>query len=346
MGEPEPSGPQESPIKAQLLRECAAMARHALASGLEVPPALMQQLEATNRPGAGAATSSAADLGAAAEAANGDEVAQLTRAHTQLAQIVAPATPLTIVLLEDESLRKGLWSFLGPVPLVRRLMLAGMLCLVVVVVTSLSPQVNTETVAEGLLESSGPVLLLNVVFLLAASGLGASFAGLFRANRFVKAGTYNPAHDSSYWILLALGVIAGLILAELVPLGEAGRSPALGKPTLAMVGGFSAQVVYRMLNRLVETVETLVRGRDTDLVEARALAARVRYQQQLIEGRSRLAANLMQLRQQVGGKADADAILSSLDRILQQVAPADLAFPAQPEGGHVKPSGTPPGTSH
>jgi hypothetical protein len=45
--------------------------------------------------------------------------------------------------------------------------------------------------------------------------------------------------------------------AALIPMGDAGE---LSKPLLALLGGFSASVLYRILERLVQTVESLVRG--------------------------------------------------------------------------------------
>jgi hypothetical protein len=44
----------------------------------------------------------------------------------------------------------------------------------------------------------------------------------------------------------------------------------LAKPTLAMLGGFSSVVVYRILLRFVSIVESLIRGEKRDLVDTQA----------------------------------------------------------------------------
>jgi hypothetical protein len=52
--------------------------------------------------------------------------------------------------------------------------------------------------------------------------------------------------------------MAGLILASLIPLDPAALN-GLGKPTLSLLGGFSASLVYRILNLLVGMVEDIVK---------------------------------------------------------------------------------------
>jgi hypothetical protein len=67
---------------------------------------------------------------------------------------------------------------------------------------------------------------------------------------------------------IGLGIIAGLVLSQMIPIGpgpetgDAATAPAssasvFGKPLLSLLGGFSATLVYTILQRLVETVESL-----------------------------------------------------------------------------------------
>ncbi len=104
-----------SEVRKQVLQECEAMARHALASGLKVPGALIQVVEDARD------TSPDAQMPA---------TTSLSRTHGRLAMIVAPATPRTILLLAVETEKSGVFMFLGRVPLVRRMMLAALLFLV------------------------------------------------------------------------------------------------------------------------------------------------------------------------------------------------------------------------
>ena len=117
-------------------------------------------------------------------------------------------------------------------------------------------------------ESNGIPLLLNLLFLLTAAGLGACFAALFQANRYIADCTFDTKFESSYWIRLILGLMAGLILSQMIPLSEGSNAIAVTKPTLAMLGGFSAAVVYRIMHRLVEAVESLVKGETRDIAAA------------------------------------------------------------------------------
>jgi len=116
-----------------------------------------------------------------------------------------------------------------------------------------------------------------------------------------------------------------VILAELVPFDD--PTAKLTKPTLAMIGGFSAVAVYHVLNRLVETVEALVRGGADERIKSQELASRIRYDRQLAQGRTKLAADLVRLQAQLGDDADPAAIASKLNQIIDSILPSDLATP-------------------
>jgi len=157
----------------------------------------------------------------------------------------------------------------------------------------LSDQVNTANIGQEWLVLSGHVLLYNLLFLIAAAGLGASFQALFQANRYVVAGTFDPKYESSYWIRFVLGLIAGLLLAELVPLQTEGALETggmiggFGNPALAMLGGFSSAVIYRVIHRLITAVESLVRGETRDIIASREQAEKARAGEEI--GRNRLS---------------------------------------------------------
>ena len=71
---------------------------------------------------------------------------------------------------------------------------------------------------------------------------------------------YDPRFDSTYWSALILGVIAGGFISELLyevlfllDESESAKSVAastvvnMGKHALALLGGFSANMVYKVL---------------------------------------------------------------------------------------------------
>jgi hypothetical protein len=94
----------------------------------------------------------------------GDNGRELAKIHAQLSAIVKPATPRTILLLATESAKDRLLSFLGPVRLIRGMAAVAIACLIGFIAISLSRDVNTATLAEGIFESSGSELLQNLLF--------------------------------------------------------------------------------------------------------------------------------------------------------------------------------------
>lgn len=120
-------------------------------------------------------------------------------------------------------------------------------------------------------------LLVQEAFLLSAAALGASFSALFKANSYVKDASFEPRYITTYWIRFVLGVIAGFILAMMIPLDNFVQAtgtvantaePNMGAfafggmlhPLLALLGGYSASLVYRILDRLVIGLETIFKG--------------------------------------------------------------------------------------
>ncbi|HEX2058014.1 MAG TPA: hypothetical protein VHI71_06555 [Actinomycetota bacterium] len=218
----------------EVAESCHAMARHALATGRAIPEWTVELL---------AGVESGSDAAA-------ERLPDLVRAHGELAAIVAPARPEALLLLERERRRGGILRSLGPVRLVRQLIVASVLFLAAFVASSLSPYVDDA--GGDIFATSGYALLANQLFLLSAAGVGACFAALFRVNRYLTEGTYDPRYDASYWIRFLLGLIAGVVLAALIPVeGEFTR------PLLALGGGFAAPVVYRILTRIVEGLESV-----------------------------------------------------------------------------------------
>lgn len=293
-------------VRTQLVAECGAMASYSFACGLPVPAGVVVAIAESSANGAadGQTNVSGADL------------ERMARAHRVLSQVVAPATPRTLRLLEDEQRRGGRWRFLGPVPLVRQMMAASFVFLLVFAVTALSPQVNRSS--GDIFQSSGSRLLVNEVFLLCAAGMGASFAALFRANRYVAEGTYDPKFETSYWVRFVLGLTAGMVLAALIPVE---KGATYSRPLLALLGGFSASVVYVILDRLVGTLESLVRG-NGDASSAPATALRV--EQHATQERARLAGALLQLRERAAAGLSSDLIQSELARILEETVVSDF----------------------
>ncbi len=293
-----------------LILECDAMMKYGLSNGLEISHSDAGSFE---------------KLQADRAAIEPDQlVRQLAAIHKSLAKSVYPATPRSIVLLSQEQARAPLFYFLGPVPLVRRLSAIAIFFLCVLIVVSLNKDVNVDNINLGLLNGNNNILFVNQVFLLSCAGLGASFAALFKANGFIANATYSPRYDSSYWSRIILGLIAGIILVELLPssLFSEGSMRSFGKPALAMLGGFSANVVYRVLQRLVESLETLVKGSGISRNEQQQALIHVKASEQRTELSASTANKLVGLLKDLDG-LDGAEVKSRISGFVEELLPSD-----------------------
>lgn len=316
--------------------ECEAMAKYALSSGLKVPGTILRRLRTLQL-----------SIDSGDVDGSGELMCRLGECHHQLSHLVAPATPRTILLLDSEAGQKSVLRFLGPLPLVRQMMVTALLSLIALIVITLSPNVNGSDHNSNILLGSGLTLLLNELFLLSAAAMGASFSALFIANRYIQEGTFDPRYNVSYWMRFVLGLIAGFILATLIDVDAfqasakgSGETTPFARPLLAMLGGFSASVVYRILNRLAESVESIFRGDLRDQVRNGIQSERAKLKIESEQNRSRLAYRLMSLQQKSGSVESVSALQDEINTLLQdllgenapdtEAAPAVKTSPAAP----------------
>lgn len=320
-------------LRRQILRECEEMAEYAFASGMRVPPGVMQVVETAVQ------ASRESDSGDAPYDPTGQEIARLTAVHEQLAKVVAPATPRALVILADHRKEAGFFGPLFPVPFIRRMMVTAGLSLLAFIVLASTPGIDGEAVIAA---KGGLAVLGNICFLVTAAALGASFSGLVQASTYISNRTWDPQYEITYWIKFIVGLMAGLMLCMLIDLdlgsgtigttgaaaedgsgvvGIADTAAAFSEPLLALLGGFSASAVYRILDRLVETVESLVRGSAREAISAAEEQARIRAQAQAEQLRLRMAADLLTLQQQMGAGGDPAAMRRQLDTLVGTMIP-------------------------
>jgi hypothetical protein len=170
-----------SALEVQLLDELSAMSTYALGTGARMPDSVVSVVMQVQ--GVGDAPLDSATLVA------------VENAHESLSRALAPATPQALNLFDNEAHRVRRFSWLpslGPVALVRQLTLVGVLFLIGFILLGLSSSVSRTS--GGILDSSGTTLLVNLLFVLCASGLGAVFAALFRINQYIARRTYDPIY--------------------------------------------------------------------------------------------------------------------------------------------------------
>lgn len=319
-------------VRSRLVDECEAMARHALGSG-KAPPAWV--LEAIERARAETDRRASVILQTIKEPQNGGAsgpdrprptptpgpsggLDELVRAHTTLSRIVSPATPRGLLLL-SRGHREGRLKALGPVRLIRQMLVVVIVMLVMFVVLAISPDVNSTS--GDIFKSSGIPLLFNELFYIAAGGLGAAFYALFTAYRYIAEGTYDTKYESSYWIRFILGLIAGVLLPSLIPISSNGSASSVRRPLLALLGGFSAALLYRILQRFVQTVEALAEGDSRPADMAKAEAATARAVAQVGEDRLVLVGDLVRLRDGLATGESPAHLKASIDKLLSELVP-------------------------
>lgn len=220
--------------------------------------------------------------------------------HGSLSELVKPATPES---LEASAPRKG-WARVKW-PRVTDILIVTTFVAV------------AAFAAGALLKGSWP----NAAQLayLGAALLGASFSGLFTAYKFVQSRTFDPAQGSSYMVRVVLGTVSGLILANigssLIGAQTSGALSALGPGTLALVGGYSADAVNLILQRIADTLVTTVRGNTDDALKAKQAQLEVESKSTDFEQRHATVVALSDLLK----NATDDKLKNSLQTLMSQV---------------------------
>ncbi len=314
-----------------LYEECNVMAVHALGCGMDVPSNVTEKL---------AEYSSMLDQSQVSDTSSADAttyhynltsgnyiaiIKGLTKIHNVLAKIVAPANPYSLVLLKRERNMKSIFSFMGSVKLIRYLMLAAIFFLVGFIYLSMSEDINAVNLSEGIFKLSGEVLLAVLLFLIFAAGLGASFAALFRANTYVVAGTYDPKFEATYWANVVLGVIAGLLIATLVPFESDKGHMDFGAPLLALLGGFSATVVYNILSKIVDSLGAIFATNDKQSA-AEKLYALAKSEMSETTLKQQYAKQLIEIQKKISVLPDSDDAQKLLNKLTEDILPSDSNF--------------------
>ncbi|HEY8219087.1 MAG TPA: hypothetical protein VIF86_03210 [Methylobacter sp.] len=305
-------------LRKQIYMESKSMAGYALKKGKPVPVSAIKNIEAFEDH-----SSIGDEKSHSPQIRKEIDITDLVDTHALLVSLIDPATPQTILLLEREQETGKMLRFLGPVSLIRQLMVAAVISLFIFITLLASPFINGDTLAEDVLSAEGIEQLTRLIFYVSAAGLGASFSALYIANDYISKGTFDPCHQSSYWIRFSLGIIAGLLLALLISeksiQSDGLVSNGVIRPLLAILGGFSADLLHTFLDRIVETFKSLFEGSTQNMVDAKTQEARVKLAGLEIDGRMKLAQHLMLMQQQIGTETDPELVKQQLNEILQNL---------------------------
>lgn len=310
---PTPSVPT---LKEQLVRESCAMVRRLVTNGVRVPPSVIQATD---------------EFETALNHKHPIDMTALAGTHERLSRLVAPARPGTLYLLDLRFHQQGKEpSSLGPISLVRTLVRVAMVCVAVFIVLSVMAVIEANPRLEIFAGLAVIEVILERIFWLSAAGIGASFAMLFQLNDEISARTFDPDQTASYWVKFFLGLVAGFILVALVPIDSTPDTgaEALGPPTIALLGGFSASAVYRILTRMVEALESVFTGGPREQAAAAEKAASTRAAEESSQARMAVAGQLVEIQQQLAAGMTSTDAAGRIKQVVAALVPASSEFPA------------------
>ena len=117
--------------------------------------------------------------------------------------------------------------------------------------------------------------IASLCIVIGGAGLGASFYVLMRSQPYLANRSYDPKYNAVYVTRFITGVIAGVILSValgpmLVEKMHSSAGTALTPGVLAILGGYAAEAVELILQRIVEIILAVIRGDNSAQVDAKA----------------------------------------------------------------------------
>ncbi|WGH76755.1 hypothetical protein P8625_06260 [Tenacibaculum tangerinum] len=187
------------------------------------------------------------------------DLSDLINAHNILVKNIAPATPKSIEYTKKLRTSGEKKSIFGKLPIVRNLVFLALFFLILFVVTALSPNVNNDSLDKGLMNNSGMSLLLNLSFLASVSGLGVVFYLLKKVSDSIKESTMVSEESISYFAQVVLGIIAGLIMSEIISFYSSKPEGInlFNKGILALIGGFSSEAIFSILQGIIDRIKSI-----------------------------------------------------------------------------------------
>jgi hypothetical protein len=112
----------------------------------------------------------------------------------------------------------------------------------------------------------------------AGAGLGACFYILMKLQPYLENRSFDPKYNSAYVTRFVIGMVAGVILAYIWAYLFTPQQSSSDKFSLSsfspgivgILGGFSAEAVEQILQRVVEVLLSMVRGDNSAQIQAKA----------------------------------------------------------------------------
>ena len=191
---------------------------------------------------------------------SGAEAIQLVKQYNDLRSLISPSTPDSIQYLGSQySASTGGIKRFWKVPLFSKCLVFGLLTFILMICTSLLPEVNSDNLSKSLLASSGWSLLVNLIFICSAALLGAIFYQLKTISDKIRNVTLLPVDNLEFFGTMIMGMISGFLLSEMLtlPAQVVDENIEVNKLSLALLGGFASDAIFSLLQGLVGKLKTL-----------------------------------------------------------------------------------------
>lgn len=339
------------PLAATLFIEASAMAQYAAERGRSLRPKDVETLHELGKYFSYDSDTPIANM-------KSEEINRLVGAHKNLSALVAPAMPKTLAILNVDPTGGNLsdqeqraeyfppaFTWLGTVRLVRMMMGVAILLLPLFIGLAIVRGPDLAN-AEGIFDGDFVDKVATGTYLVVASALGASFAALFKARRFIENLSYDDQYESSYWMRFVLGLLAGLILSvalsNFLPTPDQGTNGETAQgavlnisvPLLALMGGFSSDLVYRILKRVIDAIDALLQGSASEQVETERQKAELRLQGQAHKAQRAEATELVSLLGELSDTIDIAAARAAVQKRLAALLGTESEFGIGEERDH------------
>lgn len=187
---------------------------------------------------------------------NGEMVAN----YNDLVNAIMPTSVESISYINKYVFRNEVNKKWFQIPIYSKGLVVSFLALFSVIAFSLSPNVNSESLSQGILSSSGITLFINLLFICSLALLGVMFYTIKSMNAKIKTYTLTEIDVLTLNSAILIGVISGFFISEVfsaLVTGGLGGSVLLSKMTLAILGGFSSDAIFTMLQDIVNKLKAL-----------------------------------------------------------------------------------------
>lgn len=214
------------------------------------------------------------------KALDAESFTAIVRLHGKLSVLIAPATPRSLAATEFYLSNKRAYSTYVLLVFLILMAFVGLVGYMLTLELRTSPEELIVPVKLPFVvpDANTTAHLQHSLYIqsnyLCAAVLGAAFSGLLTMYRYLRNRSFEPNYVAIYIIRFVVGVLAGVVLANLGSELFKGDSTItkLGPGIIALLGGYSAEAVRQILDRLVEVLVTVVRGKDAAAEERLTVA--------------------------------------------------------------------------